>query len=80
MTLSLNGSEDVTAVAFFLVVGAIASMGIIWGTTGKQAEARARAKQKRSESLAEERLDEQDIAALAELLEERRASRRLQDS
>ncbi len=86
--LTIAGNDELSAVAFFLVMGAIASMGIVWQHAGKQAdtvaEAEARTKAKRSERLvqrlAEEELEEEDIVTLEELLEEQRAARRLQDS
>ena len=88
IALSVLGSDDLTGIALFLVIGAIASMGIVWQHAGKQAEAgtmaEARAKAKRSERLAqrlaEEDLDEEDLVTLEELLEEERATRRLQDN
>ncbi len=81
VVLTFAGSDDIEGVTLFLVIGAIASMGIVWGTAGKQAEARAKAKRSEqlAQRLAEERLDEEDIVSLEELLEEERASRRLQD-
>ena len=84
IALTLAGSDDLTGIALFLVIGAIACTGIIWGTATADRQAAARAKAKRSERLAqrltEEELDEEDIVTLEELLEEQRAARRLQDS
>ncbi len=88
IALSVLGTDDLTGIALFLVIGAIASMGIVWQHAGKQEQADAdserRARLKRNEGLAqrvagEEDLDEEDIATLEELLEEQRATRRLQD-
>ena len=87
IALSVLGTDDLTGIALFLVIGAIASMGIVWQQAGKQEQADADserlARLKRNEGLAErlveEDLDDQDIATLEELLEEQRATRRLQD-
>lgn len=81
VVLVLAGSDEMEGITLFLVIGAIASMGIVWGTAGKRAEARAKAKrsERLAQRLAEERLEEEDIVTLEELLEEQRASRRLQD-
>ena len=84
IVLSVLGSDDLTGIALFLVIGAIACTGIIWGTATADRQADARAKAKRHERLAqrltEEELVEEDIVTLEELLEEQRATRRLQDS
>lgn len=81
IVLAVVGNDDLTGVAMFLVIGAIAGMGIVWGTTGRQGEPRQ--KTKRAERLArrleEEDLDDEDIVSLEDLLEEQRATRRLRD-
>lgn len=81
IVLAVVGSDDLTGVAMFLVIGAIAGMGIVWGTAGRRSEPRQKAK--RAERLArrleEEDLDDEDIVSLEDLLEEQRATRRLRD-
>lgn len=64
-------------VAILLVVAAIVSVSVIWQGQEKRAEARARAKrgERLAQHLAEERLDEEDLVILEELLEEQRARR-----
>lgn len=88
IALAFTGNDELTPVAMFLVIGAIASTGIVWQHAGKraqaEADAEALARLKRNEGLAqrvarEEELDEEDIATLEELLDEQRATRRLQD-
>lgn len=87
IALAFTGNDELTPVAMFLVIGAIASTGIVWQHAGKRsqsdADSETRARLKRNEGLAErlveEDLDDQDIATLEELLDEQRATRRLQD-
>ena len=84
IALAVAGSDDLTGIALFLVIGAIACTGIIWGTATADRQADARTKAKRHERLAqrlaEEDLDDEDLATLEELMVEQRATRRLQDS
>lgn len=81
IVLAFTGNDDITGIAMFLVIGAIASTGIVWGTAGKRSETRRKAKraERLAQRLEEEELDEEDLVSLEELLEEQRASRRLSD-
>ena len=75
IVLAVFDSRQVVELASMLVFGAVASMVFIWRGYGRGKEEEQRARRKRNE----EELDEEDIATLEELLEEQRATRRLQD-
>ncbi|MCY3717992.1 MAG: hypothetical protein OXG07_00360 [Anaerolineaceae bacterium] len=81
IVLAAMGNDDLTGIAMFLVIGAIAGMGIVWGTAGRGSDSRRKAKraERLAQRLEEEELDEEDLVPLEDLLEDQRATRRLRD-